>query len=148
MPNRITTLDYRNLLVAILPKQITWRIVWHKACYPLLATQDCAYMFITGVHQSTPYVPIHVLRQLALRQDLFNFPTIFEDICKLEHQTSNHTWSILASLWDNSHTGVSEHPRLVSAKTQAMTPAYEQWLLHEPPIQPITPLASISSNKR
>lgn len=29
-----------------------------------------------------------------------------------------------------------------------MTPAYEQWLLHRPPIQPSTPSASTSSNKR
>lgn len=105
-------------------------------------------MVSTGVHQSTPYVLIHVLRQLALRQDLFNFPMAFEDICKLNHRTSNHTQSILAALWDNAHTRVVGHPQLVSVKTQAMTPTYEQWLLHKPPVQPATPSVSISSNKK
>ncbi len=88
----------------MLLEQITWRVMWHKARYPLLATKDRTYMVIIGVHQSTPYVPIRVLRQLALRQDLFDFPMVFEDICKLDHRTSNHTRSTLATLWDSSHT--------------------------------------------
>lgn len=67
-------------------------------------------MVTTGVHQSTPYVPIHILQQLELRQDFFDFSTVFEDICKIDHRTSNHTRFTLAALWDNSHIGVSGHP--------------------------------------
>lgn len=82
-------------------------------------------MVITGVYQSTPYIPIRILQQFALRQDLFDFPIVFEDTYKLDHRTSNHILSILATRWDNLHMGVSGHPQLVSAKTQAVTLAYE-----------------------
>lgn len=105
-------------------------------------------MIIIGVHQSTPYAPICVLHQLALRQDFFNFPTVFDDICKLNHHTSDHRRSTLATLWDSLHIRVLGHPQLVSIKTQAMTPAYEQWLLYKPLVQLAIPSASTSSNKR
>lgn len=80
-------IDYQGLLANLSAEHIIWRAKWYKAHYLHLFSENRTYIILTRLYQSTPYVPIRVLRQFTLNQDLFNFATVYGDIYKLDYKT-------------------------------------------------------------
>lgn len=122
--------DYQELLTNLSAKYITWKAKWHKVHYPYLFLENRTYMVLTGLHQSTPYVPIRVLHQFNLRQDLFNFIATYADIYKLHYKMPHLVWSQLTILWNTSHTQAPRHLPLVSTKMPKTSPPYDSWILN------------------
>lgn len=92
------TIDYQELLTNLATEHIIWKAKWHKVHYPHLFSENRTYMVLTGLHQSIPYMPVRVLRQFNLHQELFNFTITDADIHKLDYKTHHSVWSRLAVL--------------------------------------------------
>lgn len=118
-------IDYQGLLANLPVEHIIWRVKWYKAHYPHLFSENHTFIILIGLYQSTPYVPVRVLCQFTIHQDLFDFTTIYGDVYKLNYKTPHQVWPQLTTLWDSSHTRVLRHLPLVSTKTPKTSSPYD-----------------------
>lgn len=143
----MTMTYYQGLFTSLLPKHITWWAKWYKASYPHLFSRTRTYIILTGLHQSTPYVPARVLHQFTLHQDLFNFTTAYENVHKLDYKTPLQTWSQLVELWECSHNFSTWHLPLVSSRTPEVSLPYKLWIYNLTSAPLVTPATNHLNKK-